>query len=221
VTQAAPGPAGHATPTAAAAALVTAVAASRPAEQQLREAGLEVLGACTALSARPGLMALSPLLQDFTPAEADLLGEAMLRVRAHPGQRLIAEGEPSDWMLLVLAGTVDVGKRRGAPGPDGAVIDDDGPSGNAGDGGISRVGVVREGALLGEMSMLDGQPRFASCWALTEVEAGVIDRPAVARLITDHPGVGAKLLVKVTQLLAQRLRNTSHHLIRVLHPPAN
>jgi hypothetical protein len=35
-------------------------------------------------------------------------------------------------------------------------------------------------------------------------------------LIKDHPAVGAKLLVKITQLLAQRLRNTSSQLVKVL-----
>jgi CRP-like cAMP-binding protein len=43
--------------------------------------------------------------------------------------------------------------------------------------------VLRPGAVLGEMSMFDGEPRYASCWALSEVEAAVLDRAAVARLI--------------------------------------
>ena len=73
-----------------------------------------------------------------------------------------------------------------------------------------------QGAVLGEMSMLDGEPRFASCWALGDVEAAVLTREGVARLIAEQPGVGAKLLVKITQLLAQRLRNTSHQLMRHL-----
>jgi len=38
----------------------------------------------------------------------------------------------------------------------------------------------------------------------------------IARLIQDHPAIGAKLLVKLTQLLAQRLRNTSNQLVKQL-----
>jgi CRP-like cAMP-binding protein len=76
--------------------------------------------------------------------------------------------------------------------------------------------VLKEGAVLGEMSMLDGEPRYASCWALSEVEAAVLSRGAVGRLITANPAVGAKLLVKLTQLLAQRLRNTSSQLVKAL-----
>jgi CRP/FNR family transcriptional regulator, cyclic AMP receptor protein len=178
---------------------------TRALEEQLIARGLEVLGRCEALSHRSELLAVSPLLRDFTPAEADLLGAGMLRVRAQPGQLLIAEGEASDWMMLLLSGTVDVGKRKV-----GTEFDKEAP------GDVTRLAVIKEGAVVGEMSMLDGEPRYASCWALSVVEAAVLGRPAVSWLITSHPAVGAKLLVKLTQLLAQRLRNTSSQLVKVI-----
>jgi len=172
-------------------------------EDQMRARGLELLGPCELLSHCTELMQESPLLRDFTPAEADLLGTRMLRVRAQPGQVLIAEGEVSEWMMILLVGTVDVDKRRV-----GAHADLPGDT--------TRLAVLREGAVIGEMSMLDGEPRYASCWALSEVEAAVLTRASVGRLISSHPAVGAKLLVKLTQLLAQRLRNTSSQLVKVL-----
>ncbi len=153
----------------------------------------------------PELMEHSPVLQDFTPEEADVLGALMLHVRAQPGQILIAEGDTDDWMLLLLRGTVDVGKRIG-PGAGREVRGDN-----------TRLAVLRPGTVLGEMSMFDGEPRYASCWALSEVEAAALDRTAVERLIKARPDIGAKLLVKLTQLLAQRLRNISVQLVKVLH----
>ena len=173
-------------------------------EQQVRAAGLEVTGCCERLSKNPGLLENSPVLDDFSPEEADVLGALMLHVRAKPGQMLIREGEINDWMMLLLRGTVDVGKRIGH----------DAEADNRGDN--TRLAVLRPGAVLGEMSMFDGEPRYASCWALSEVEAAVMDRVAVARLIKSRPDIGAKLLVKLTQLLAQRLRNTSSQLVKVL-----
>src|SRR3990167_2920252 len=125
---------------------------ANPLEEQLRERGLEVVGCCERLSLRSWLLELSALLRDFTPAEADLLGASMLLVRAQPGQLLIAEGEASDWMMLLLRGTVDVGKRKiGAP------ADHEEPGDN------TRLAVLKEGAVVGEMSMLDGQPPYSSC----------------------------------------------------------
>jgi CRP-like cAMP-binding protein len=173
-------------------------------EQQIRNAGLEVTGCCERLSRWPGLLESSSLLEDFSPDEADVLGSLMLHVRAQPGQMMIREGEISDWMMLLLRGTVDVGKRMGH----------DAEARVRGDN--ARIAVLRPGAVLGEMSMFDGEPRYASCWALSEVQAAVMDRIAVARLIKVRPEIGAKLLVKLTQLLATRLRNTSTQLVKQL-----
>ena len=192
--------------TAAAAELVANVATPRTAHEAMVAAGIEVLGPCAGLSARRELMLESAFLHDFTPQQVEVLGGAMLHVRARPGQVLIAEDDASDWMLLLLAGTVDVGKRKA------------GAEGRRGDGEdtITRLAVLRAGAVLGEMSMLDGEPRYASCWALGDVEAALLTRAAVAGLIRDQPAVGAKVLVKLTQLLAQRLRNTSNQLVQQL-----
>lgn len=174
-------------------------------EQHLRTIGLELLGPCERLSRRTELMVQSPLLRDLNSTEADLLGASMLLVRAQPGQALITEGEASDWMMILVRGTVDVGKRK-----IGSEADSQEPGDN------TRLAVLKEGAVIGEMSMLDGEPRYASCWALSEVEAAVLTRGSLGRLINTHPGVGAKLLVKLTQLLAQRLRNTSNQLVKAL-----
>jgi CRP/FNR family cyclic AMP-dependent transcriptional regulator len=177
-------------------------------EMQMQAAGLDVLGRCERLSEWPGLLQRSPLLQDFTPAEADTLGAQMLHVRARPGQVLIAEGDASDWLMLLLTGTVDVNKRK---------IDADAEEAADPNAATTRLAVVREGAVLGEMSMIDGEPRYASCAAIGDVEAAVLSRAGVGEMIATHPAIGAKLLVKLTQLLAQRLRNTSTQLVKALH----
>ena len=64
--------------------------------------------------------------------------------------------------------------------------------------------------------MFDASPRYATCTAIEQVEAGLLTRATIARLIQAHPNVAAKLLVKLTQLLAQRLRNTSNQLVKLL-----
>lgn len=184
-------------------------------QEQLDAAGLQVFGCCERLSAYgPDLLQTSQLLQDFTPAEADILGASMLLVRAEPGQVMIREGEAGDWMMLILKGTVDVTKRLELP----ADADADADAGT--EAAVSRVAVVRSGAAVGDMSMLDSEPRYATCTAIEAVEAGVWGRREIALLIRDHPGVGAKLLVKITQMMAQRLRNTSNQLVRLLRKQA-
>ena len=178
---------------------ITAAEGLPPALQaRFDAAGLQVDGVCTSLS-RFALQwrQTAALLEDLTADEADALGGLMPLVRARAGQVLIREGDTGDWMLLLLGGTVDVIKTSEA-------------------GEVSRLAVIKAGAAVGEMSMLDAAPRYATCLAIEDVHAGVLTRAAIARLIQEHPAIGAKLLVKLTQLLAQRLRNTSNQLVKLL-----
>ena len=208
-------------------------------QEQLEAAGLVSLGPCGPLNSDgddgSDLQQISPLLQDMLPQEVDVLVQAMLFVKAAPGQVLIREGDVGEWMLLVLKGTVDVTKAVG-PRIDGSNgeanshnattdallgvqaddISHDIGAASLDSPGSSRIAVIQRGATVGEMSMLDSEPRFASCTAIEAVEAGVLGRREIALLIRDLPAVGAKLLVKITQLMAQRLRNTSNHLVKLL-----
>ncbi|MDB5889238.1 MAG: Crp/Fnr family transcriptional regulator [Polaromonas sp.] len=190
--------------------------------EQLQLAGLQVSGCCLPLSHAYGddFLQVSQLLQDMTPAEADVLGASMLLISAEPGQALIREGDAGEWMLLVLKGTVDITKAI-FPRHEGAASDagtDAGTAANVEPGAemFSRIAVIGRGATLGEMSMLDSEPRYASCVALEPVQAGVLGRREIGLLIRDHPGVGAKLLVKITQLMARRLRNSSNQLVKLI-----
>ena len=167
-------------------------------EAQLQQAGLAMVGYCNGLSRHgPQWRHDAVLLEDLSDAEADALGALMPLVRAQPGQVLIREGDVGDWMLLILSGTVDVTKKS---------EQDE----------TSRLAVIKRGAAVGEMSMLDAAPRYASCTAIEEVQAGVLTRATISHLIQEHPKAGAKLLVKLTQLLAQRLRNTSNQLVKLI-----
>lgn len=185
---------------------------------ELTHAGLGPLSACGSIA---HLREFAGLLEEFSVEESDLLASAMLLVRAQPGQVLIAEGTMGDWMLLVLAGTIDVTKRRTVASEAGASASANPAVGSSSGAelpsNVSRLAVIRPGTLLGEMSMLDGEPRYATCTAIDQVEAGVLTRAGIARLIRLHPAVGAKLLVKITQLLAQRLRNTSNQMMRLVN----
>ena len=166
--------------------------------ERFAQAGLRLEGHCEGLS-RYMLQwrHAAALIEDLTLEEADTLGTLMPRLHARAGQTLIREGEVGDWMLLVLSGTVDVYKTSES-------------------GGMSRLAVIMQGTAVGEMSMLDAAPRNATCVAIEDVQAGVLTRTMIAHLIQDHPVIGAKLLVKLTQLLAQRLRNTSSRLVKLL-----
>jgi len=74
------------------------------------------------------------------------------------------------------------------------------------------------GQTLGEMALLDGQPRSATAVAAEDLVLLVFTRAALERLIEEKPRLGVKLLWKLARLLSQRLRQTSGALAEHLGP---
>jgi CRP-like cAMP-binding protein len=91
-------------------------------------------------------------------------------------------------LLLVLEGEVSVD--TGSLSPSGEVP----------------ISVLGPGAMLGEMALLDGAPRSATCTALSKLQAAGLARRGLERLIDEHPKVAAKLMAVLAQGLSERLR---------------
>lgn len=72
--------------------------------------------------------------------------------------------------------------------------------------------VLGPGSLIGEMGLVDGQARGASCTASTELRCAVLTRTALEKLSLDHPGTAAKLMSAVSARIAQRLREAGEKL---------
>jgi CRP/FNR family transcriptional regulator, cyclic AMP receptor protein len=143
------------------------------------------------------LIPKSALLENFTPAEVRLLSHFMEMYRAAEGQEVIHEGDGGDFMLIVVEGRFEVRKQDRWNTP-------------------QRIAVVEPGRSLGEMSMIDGEPRFATCIALEPTLVAVLGRESLARIIVEQPLIGAKILMELVLMLSQRLRATSSRLMELL-----
>jgi len=162
-------------------------------------AHLEHLGDATKFAAQ--IHALIPkctLLENFAPAEVRLLAHFMDVYRAEPGVEIIQEGDGGDFMLMLLEGKVEVHKRDRWNTP-------------------QLLAIVEPGRTLGEMSMIDGEARFATCIAVEPVVVAVLDRENLARIIVEQPLLGAKILMELVLMLSQRLRATSGKLLGMLN----
>src|SRR5436190_10918189 len=159
---------------------------------------LEPLGDATKFAEQ--MHALIPtcrLLENFSAAEVRLLAEFMAVYKAEPGVEVIREGDGGDFMLMVLEGEVEVHKRDRWNTP-------------------QLLATIEAGRTLGEMSMIDGQARFATCIAVEAVLVAVLDRENLARIIVEQPLLGAKILMQLVLMLSQRLRATSERLLGLL-----
>jgi len=137
------------------------------------------------------------LFEDFEPVELEGLARYMRCYRAPLGTEIIREGDQGDFLLLLLDGGIEIVKKD--------------PRGVA-----QAIGTAGPGKTLGEMSLIDGEPRFASCIALSTVEFAVLDRENLSRIITEQPQIGVKLMMEMLMLLNQRLRSVSSQLMECI-----
>lgn len=135
------------------------------------------------------------LFEDFEREEIRRLAAGLRCYRAPAGATLIREGDSGDFMVFLLEGKCEIVKSD--PG-----------------GLPQRISVAGPGKILGEMSMIDGEPRFASCIALEDTLFAMIDRDGLSRIIADDPRFGIKILLELVLLLSQRLRATSSKLVQ-------
>ena len=142
------------------------------------------------------LLVTPSALDDLTLADAFKVVAYMRPKRIAAGTVFIQEGEvkQNDYMLLVLEG--DIAVENELHGYQESMV----------------VNIIGPGHLIGEMGVLDGSPRSATCTATTEIYAAVLSRTALMRLLKDEPRVGARLLLAISKRMADRLRDTTRKL---------
>ncbi len=187
----------------ASAARPGAAQAAAPAASGSSEAGADAQLAIERLGNGAGFVPLigkvleeGSLLAQFTQQDLQCFAGFLQIYRVSSGIPFIVEGDPGDFMVLVLEGVVEVFK-RGAEGE------------------RSLVGVAAPGKTLGEMSLIDGEPRFATCVAATPVTFAALPRKGLERIMREHPELGQKILLQLVLLLNQRLRHVSAQLLQV------
>jgi CRP/FNR family transcriptional regulator, cyclic AMP receptor protein len=112
------------------------------------------------------------------------------------GTTIIRQGETADtgFMVLVLSGEITVETLMASRVNPATVT------------------VLGPGSLIGEMALVDGGARSASCTATSQVRCAVLTRSALEALTMEQPVTAAKLMTAVAQRLAERLRESGHKL---------
>jgi CRP-like cAMP-binding protein len=138
----------------------------------------------------------SRFFTEFSQEDIVTLAGYMDGYRARAGDILIREGDAGDYMLVILEGEIDILKRDAR-------------------GEQQHVTTSGAGMTIGEMSMIDGEPRFATCVATTPTVFAVLTRENMAKVMLEHPVIGAKVLVRLITMLSARLRQASLKLLSV------
>lgn len=118
---------------------------------------------------------------------------SLSRIRSFsPGEYITREGEYDSWLYIVLSGRVHVLS-----------------------GGTPVAQIERAGQTIGEMALVDGEPRSASARAATKTTTLAIDMSVSERMSQPErerfEAIYYRLLAKI---LVDRLRKTTHELVQ-------
>lgn len=133
------------------------------------------------------------LMTALLPEDHRKILEHLDFVTVPPGRELIVQDEKGDYALVVLEGLVAVDRVQ----PTGA---------------RARLAEAREGDVLGEMSLLEAGPRFASCLTLSRASLAVVTHSALDELAIEDPRLGMALVTSVARRLSLRMRQLSARL---------
>jgi len=155
-----------------------------------RERLRTIAGSAAADQAAELLTAPSALMR-LEHKEARTVVAYMRPHRIPEGTTFITEGDAdnNDFMLLVLDGEVTV---------ETLVVSRTEPI---------TVSVLGAGSLIGEMGLIDGSPRSASCTAMTDLRCAILTRADLNRLLDDEPRTAAKLVMAISIRIAERMRD--------------
>lgn len=135
-----------------------------------------------------------PILATLPPDGLARLVEQGVRRSFSTGAALMRQGEPSACMHVILMGSVQV--ERTHPDLIEPVV-------------LAELGA---GEAVGEMGVLDGEPRSATVIALEETETMELSATQLADAVVRYPEVSAALLRTITR----RLRSTDELVAEVL-----
>ena len=131
-----------------------------------------------------------PIFHEFSRQETAMLSEYMECYGVPRESEVLREGDEGDFLAILVTGKASVLKSKGTP----------------------QEHLVRKllpGALIGEMSLIDGQRRFASCVTSEPSDFAVLSRDNLNAILADHPRLGNKFLLMLLKLTTLRLREAT------------
>ncbi len=139
-----------------------------------------------------------PLFQDFEPKDVDLLSRFVKPCRVRANGVIFEEGETGDFMGLIVEGVAEVSKENSEHAP-------------------VKVSAEGSGRMLGEMALVDGEPRSATARFVKSGTILLLTKESFDRILSLHPHLGVSILLRLCRMLSQRLRRTTGLLTDYLH----
>ncbi len=134
-----------------------------------------------------------PFFQDLSRRELREVGQSLQKQTYASGKPVFEQGRPGMGMYVVLSGRVEICR-------------------NDEDGTRLQLGEVGPGEFFGELALLDDSARTASALAAEETELVAFTRANLLNFAEDRPHIGVKVLMHLSQIVAERLRRANRAL---------
>jgi CRP/FNR family cyclic AMP-dependent transcriptional regulator len=132
----------------------------------------------------------SQWLSDLVWAEIMTLASYVTPYTVPAGTAICREGDKEVFLCVICDGIIDVVKADSS-------------------GHEKVLTSISRGKTIGEMSLIDGEPRSATMIANTHATLLVLKQAGFQELAEVHPRLYGKLAEKIARVLSQRLRQTS------------
>jgi diguanylate cyclase (GGDEF)-like protein len=150
---------------------------------------------------RIALLRRTVLFHELTPAQLQPIAAATQIVAFKAGDFLMRQGDPGDSIFIISSGRVEIlaGDPDRADDPGASVV----------------ISSLASGDTVGELALLDGKPRSASCVALGPTRCLKLDRHAFLDAARRHWSLSRALFA----VLADRIRYADQRMAEHAHDP--
>ena len=138
-----------------------------------------------------GLLLNMPLFEDLDTKEAAILSRHFKLYTVQEGAVLFNEGDLGDFMAIVVEGAAEVTKHSEETSS------------------TFKVATAGLGKLVGEMALIDNQPRSASAVFSHQARILVLTRESFKTIVLEYERAGIALLWRLCRTLSQRLRQAT------------
>jgi CRP/FNR family transcriptional regulator, cyclic AMP receptor protein len=141
------------------------------------------------------VLARIPVFESLTPKELRQVAAIVHRRKYSAGEYIVRQNDPGLGMYVIESGEVSV------------LLEENEST--------KQLAMLHEGDFFGEIALLDESPRSATVVAHTAAELIGFFRPDLFDIIEKLPGAGIKIVLRLAQLLGERLRNSNMEISRL------
>lgn len=149
------------------------------------------------MSTLANLLGDCPLFDELAAHELQAVARFFTLVEAVPEEVLFNEGDPGNYLFVILSGKVAVRKANA-------------------DGSTVQLATLGAGRTVGEMAVIDRECRSATCVAIGETTLAALSSEALGRMVDARPQLAFHLMQRMAIMLSRRLRQVEGQLVDFL-----